>query len=492
MRRLLGLACLAIVVVRLAYAWQPLRSDEGGYLFLARRWDPRGGDFLYGDYHVDRPFLLMEIYRVAARWEWDGAIRVLAIPFVLVAVLALTRAGFLLAGWSGARWAVAVAAALVNSPALAADQADGELFAVTFVAASLALTLQAWQTSSCTAQRLLALAAGACAASAFMVKQSFLDGLVFATVLLGAQAMRERRVTAPCRRIATGLGAGVVLLGAVAWGWAAFQGLSLHMFWADVVGFRGDALGVLWSGHSDAPRARAATLVLLALVSMTLPMAWTWLRWSAGRAHSATTPVVRAITATLLFEIVAMVSGGSYWPHYLLQMVPAVVLCVVVLVARSDVSGSAMPLLARAAVASAAFCAVAVTVVYATVPYVWWQQRTGQWLKASAAGRDTVFVSYGNPSVLEAADLPTPYPYLWSLPMRTLDPQQDRLRRLMGSDEAPTWIVKVNSLGSWGIDRDGGLRALIEARYDEVAEVCGHSVLLRADVVRQIAPMPRC
>src|SRR5918997_4617324 len=112
--RFLVLLCLGVVLVRATYVQRPLRNDEGGYLLVARHWHT-GGEFLYGDYFVDRPPLLMLIFRVAALSEWDQAIRVLAIPFALVFVLAGWRAGTLLGGAAGGRWAAVVAAGIMCS-----------------------------------------------------------------------------------------------------------------------------------------------------------------------------------------------------------------------------------------------------------------------------------------------------------------------------------------------------------------------------------------
>lgn len=48
----------------------------------------------------------------------------------------------------------------------------------------------------------------------------------------------------------------------------------------------------------------------------------------------------------------------------------------------------------------------------AIVPPVWFQERTGEWLGASASPGDTAVVAYGHPVVLRTADLGTPYRYL--------------------------------------------------------------------------------
>ena len=143
-------------------------------------------------------------------------------------------------------------------------------------------------------------------------------------------------------------------------------------------------------------------------------------------------------------------------------------------------------------VGAAAVATIAGVLAYATDPPASSSQRIGDWLADSKAPGDTGFVAYGLPSLLEAADLSSPYPYLWSLPMRTLDPAQDRLRATLAGTRAPTWIVGVTGLNSWNIDAGGRLRALLRQRYRVVAQVCGRPVWLRRDVTRDLAALPDC
>ena len=488
--RLLLVLCAVVVLTRLVYAWQPLRSDEGGYLFLARAWSPGAGEFLYGDLHVDRPPLLLAIFRVAAWTDWDPAIRVLAIPFVIAAVLLTARSAYLVAGWAAARWAAVVTAALVTSPALAADQADGELFAVPLVAACVALVLEAWRRGSATGQFWWAVAAGVLGSAATLVKQNFLEGLLFAAVLVIADAVARRRVR---RSLAAGVVVGAVLAHALVGVWALLHGLDPARLWTDVVAFRGEALRTIWSEPFRAPAVRAATLVALALVSAMVPLAWTWFRWLGVRWRAgAVAPEHLAIGIVLGYGVWAIVVGGSYWPHYLLQLAAGLGLAAGVVAAREERDAVVMRRWAGVAVVSALLGFVVCAAVYAFVPRVWVQQRVGEWLAASAAPGDTAVIAYGNPVVLETAGLATPYPYLWSLPMRTLDPEQNRLRGVLAGSDAPTWIVEMIGFDSWGIDEGGRLRALVGSRYELVADVCGKAVWLRADLERRGAPLPDC
>lgn len=483
-------ACVAVVLARLTYVMQPLRSDEGGYLFVARHWQ-HGGEFLYGDYHVDRPPLLLAIFRLAALSDWDRTIRVMTIPFAVAAVIALARAGFLLGGRRGARWSAVVAAALVSSPALAADQADGELFAVPFVACSVALALESWRRQVGTGQVAYAVGAGVSAGAASLVKQNFLEGLVFVAVLVTAESVHRGRVTPRCLTVAVGTVSGALVAYLIAYSWATSRGLDAMRVWTDLVSFRAAAISVIWEGSYRAPTVRAATLAVLALVSAMIPLAWTWLRWVRGRGGRCS-PQEWAVTGTLLFGLWAMLGGGSYWPHYLLQGATALATAAGLLTPAEEHLGTLMRRWAVVAACSSATACAVIATVYASVDYVWHQERIGHWLAASSAPDDTAIVAYGNPSILEAADLTTPYPYLWSLPMRTLDPEQRRLRRTLRGENAPTWLIQMTYLNSWDIDRHGKLQRTIEEKYDAVEVVCGYTVYLRAGLTRELTPPPRC
>ncbi|MGY1715030.1 hypothetical protein ACI78R_11280 [Geodermatophilus sp. SYSU D01106] len=479
-----------MALVRASYVLRPLRNDEGGYLLVARQWHT-GGEFLYGDYFVDRPPLLMALFRIASLTGWDQAIRALAVPFVLVFVLAGWRAGVLLAGPAGGRWAAVVAAAITCSPALAAEQADGELFGAVLVMAALALTLTAWHTASPGRRVGWAVAAGAVAAAAPLVKQSLVEGLLLLAGLVllgwwGGDADRRRAL-----HLAGGGLLGALLPTALLGLWLVAARIDPADAWYDLVGSRGVAFDVLWSTSPGDSVRRAGQLLVLGTVTGLLPVLVTWL--VTGRRAPRTEPAgVRLITPLLVYGVVGIASGGAYWPPYLLQLAPAAVLAAGVLAPSIARSGAWMRGCCRLAVAAALVGTLASTLVHATAPSAWAGQRTGEWLADSKAAGDTGFVAYGLPSVLEAADLPSPYPHLWSAAMRTLDPDQARLRATLAGPEAPAWIVQVNGLDAWGIDEGSRLRDLLRERYRVVAEVCGHPVWLRADLTRELAPAPRC
>ena len=114
---------------------------------------------------------------------------------------------------------------------------------------------------------------------------------------------------------------------------------------------------------------------------------------------------------------------------------------------------------------------------------------SGPWQVGTAisevAGRDDTIVSlYGSPDLVQASGLASPYQHLWSLPMRTLDPDQDELRAVLSSDAAPTWVVAVLPVTSWHLDDDHRLRDVLLQRYRMVVPLCGPLIWVRSDVYR--------
>ncbi len=278
---------------------------------------------------------------------------------------------------------------------------------------------------------------------------------------------------------------------AIVSGWLAVAAIDPATAWSALVGFRGDALEAIWTSSPDAVIERAVLLVVLGLATGLLPVAFGWFIGAATSPRDSL-PMAGVISVVILFGIAAIVAGGSYWPPYLLQLAPGAVLAVGAMAALPDAAGGWMRRCSRVVLGAAAVGTVAAIVVHATVPMVWYSERLGQWLAESKAAGDTAFVAYGHASVLETADMASPYPHLRSLPMRALDPEQERLRATIAGPEAPSWFIEVNGLNAWGIDEESRLRDLLHERYRAVATICGERVWLRRDLTRQAATPPRC
>ena len=91
--------------------------------------------------------------------------------------------------------------------------------------------------------------------------------------------------------------------------------------------------------------------------------------------------------------------------------------------------------------------------------------------------------AFGDADIPRASGMGSPYPYLWSLPSRTLDPHMALLRSVLAGPEAPTWIV-VRGSGTMQRLEDSGTRPLIEERYHVVGSVCGRAIYLQRGLSR--------
>ena len=469
--------CAVVVLLRTAFLVGPLYSDEAGYTVVARSLSA-GGPNLYGHYFVDRPPGLLLLYRLATLTGWAPSIRVLATGLAVLLVVSAAWAAHEAVGERGARWAALVAAALVVTPVLSAQEADGEILAAPLVMLSMALTLAAVRRTEWRALG-LATGAGVAAGSAVMVKQNFGDGVVFVVVLLVVSVLQRRTRPRDAAVVAAGgvLGGSVVV--AAALGFVAWSRVGLRTAWTTVFGFRGTALDVIADHSLHAPMMRALQLVGLALLSGVLPLLVLLVAESV-RCRFRGPPIAWAVGTTALFGVASIALGGSYWQHYLLQLAPVLAL------AAGLWAADAGRLRAAVAVTVASTVAATVVVTLTGAAYSHDAQRIGGFLARSARPGDTATVLYGNAGVQESSGLPSPYPHLWTLPMRTLDPHLIQLRAVLTGPRAPTWVVDLGHLDAWKIDAHGRVRLALATHYRKVATVCGRTVFLHDGVRRTL------
>ncbi len=504
---LLGLAFLA-VAVRVPFVGVPLGLDEAGYAFVAEQWGS-GGDSLYGGQWVDRPPLLIALFAAAVSVGGDVGVRVLGWVCAVAIVVSCAIAGRLVAGRVAGRWAGVVALVLVSNPAWQGQTTNAELPAVAFVAASMAATLAAMGVGQrrWTAWRYGVLA-GACAAAALLVKQSFADGAVFAvalgTALLAGRVRTQGDARRSLRAATLGGIVGVAAVGSLAAAWAATAGPGLGAMVDAVYVFRMEARAELQAFPTAIDGRRRHLLAVAATSGMfafALVVAAGLVR---GLAARATRPVAAALLVLLAFEVALVANGGNWWLHYLLQLVPALAVGAGVTIGwwrerfeRASRPGSTPARaghgwVGRAAMAGSLAWVGVVAILtwgyhveqYAVHGTARSEQVIGSWLDRASGPGDTAFVTWGTPNVLWYSGLETPYEHLWSLPMRVRDPQLDELRAIVAGDEAPTWIVMRGETWYWDVDRSGRFRHLLEQRYDEVSSVCGTPVLLLREVAR--------
>ena len=491
-RGVVGIAAVAAMLLRFPGMMWPIRADEAGFTLVARAWDPQP-DSLYGTYWVDRPPPIIALVKLS---DWVGGplfIRLVAAIGCALLVLAAARTAYLLAGARAARWTAVATAAVTGNTMIDAVAAKGEILGIPLVVASFWMALEALRVLQERPRAALGLAfgAGLLGMATVGLKQNMVTGLAFGGVLLLASATL-RRITWPqfWRLAGAALaGAAIPLVATVAW--CLLAGVHLETLWYATYGFRSDALDVLAAEDTDAPRARAGLLGLIVLVSgMALLLAWFLLHLPrAGRRHA---PATVATLAVLLVDGAGVVLGGSYWRPYLFGLVPAIVLCVALVVADTSWRGRVMRV------------GVVVAVVSCVVSVVGWvasnlsaaepptEVYTGESIGAVSEPGDTIVVFGGRSDIVFASGLPSPYEHLWSLPMRTLDPELEQLEALLRSDEAPTWFVVWVPLTSWDDTGHPELVKLLVRRYDLVTRGCNdRPVWLRSGVERSV-PAPDC
>ncbi|MDQ1103466.1 hypothetical protein [Nocardioides zeae] len=488
------------VALRLPFLGVPPGPDESGFFIIGQQW--RDGTSLYGDYWVDRPPLLVTIFWLVPSIT---GLRIVGCLAVAAVVLLVGLAAYAARGHRAAVAAAATAALLSAAPWLGVVRVNGELLASPFVAGAMVLTVLMLRDSA-RRPHLLALGAGAASAAAFGVKQSSVDGFVFGTVALAVLALtrRERRTQALTLLLAAAGGALAFAALLVAWG--ATRGTDPVGLFHAVVTFRADAGEVIRESASSATTDRLREMVLAWLVSGLSLL--TVVALALGVRHRRD-PVVVATLATLLAGSAVALLGGSYWLHYLAQLIPAAALTTAWLVGgpgdgSGDGSGAA-PETDRGPgrTRRLAVLLVAVWLPVATVVTLSDElshpiddgpaEATGAFIREASAPGDTIVVAYGQPNVVLDSGLTAPYEHLWSLPIRVLDPDLADLTALVESPERPTWVVQWGRDGfaTWAVRTDAFSEAVHE-HYREAATVCGRTVWLRDDADRSLPAPEAC
>ncbi|SEC25227.1 hypothetical protein SAMN04489844_1956 [Nocardioides exalbidus] len=454
----LALAALA------ALAWipfvdRPLSSDEGGFLLVASQWHP--GRSLYGHYWVDRPPLLITVFDLAAHLGGAVGLRLIGIVAVVTSVL---LASLLAASGAGRRTLTPaiVAALFLSSPLFGTTEVNGELLAVPLVLTGLVALVHAWSPSR--RAPLWAALAGASGMAAAMVKQNVVDVFVVAAVLVLLAARRHglRRAAALASGVAAGAGAALVATLVV----AEARGTEPVRLWHAVVLFRAHAAAVIQASATSSTSDRFAALLGAAALSgapLVLAVLLLRLRGRAPADDGRHLPDLRIPALALVaWELVAVGAGGSYWLHYLIGLVPGLVLLAVAAAQR----GARLPRSTAVALAVATVsCVAAVTVTATLAPRHGDDTVVASYLRSHSSPGDSVVVGFGHPDIVYDSGLPSPYGELWSLPVRVRDSSLTRLTHVLSGRRAPTWVVVAGgSLATWGVDPTTA-QEVLDARY---------------------------
>ncbi len=466
------LLAAAVPLGWLPFLWRPMSQDEGGFLIVASQW--REGSSLYGDYWVDRPPVLIWLFSIPDGLGDPWALRLLGTIAAVVVVLLAARIGSLAAPDArfGAVLPAATAAIFVATPLFGGSVVDSELLALPFVlggvAAALAALTSAAENQGPRVILGLAMLAGSAGVLAAMTKQSEIDVFVALVVLV---ALTRNRI------LLVGAVLGAALTLAVILQLSAARGTDAGELWNALVTFRGEAAKVIAESASSATPARfvrllgafvgtAAPLVIVALA----------LRLRTPKAHG---PVdLRWVAIALLsWEFFVVLAGGSYWLHYLMGLIPGLVVLAAAATQRPILVERTL-VLPYAAAALSTVISIAVVVLAPLdrpeVPVI-------DYLKAEAGPDDTVVVAFGSPNIPRSAGLDAPYEYLWSLPVRVRDNELVEFTEVLSGEDPPTWVVTTGRpLATWGVDVTRA-ETVLRDRYVLMATADRYTIFKLAD-----------
>lgn len=474
----IGAAVVATVALRLPWLGVPLGRDEGGDAMIALAWH-HSGPFPYGNFFLDRPPLLLGLYKLAASAGGTLGIRLLgmaaAVALVALCVLLAVR----VAGRRAAPVAAVVATLLASTSALSSVLTPAELLAAVPSAAAVLALLAAFDRER-GGIALFALA-GVLGMTALLVKQSFADALAAGGVAIVAAAVLGRQ---PVRIWAARIGAyaaGALAPAAAVAAWAVADPAPSGSILYSLFGFRIAAAHALPPG--GAPHRFVARLGWPLLGS---GLAIWLVAALAGIMLLRSRPVVRVTLATWLVAGGAgVILGESYWPHYLIALIPVTAAGVAALAVRLPRTG-----FATVAVAAPLALAVIGVALERGLPHRWESTApvVGDYLRDRALPRQTVYVLYSRADIIYYSHLGDPFPYDWSLMMRAVPGAQQRLRALLASPGRPTWIVEWQGPRAFSLDSNGATGRLLRREYRAVGRVCGHKVLLARGARAQPPP----
>lgn len=472
-----GAVAAVAVLARLPFLGHAPGPDEAGFLLVGAQWDGAGIS-LYGDYWVDRPPLLITIFRLASELGGLTALRLIGCLAVLLVVVGSARVAGLMAGPQAARWTAIVAAALCLSPLLGGYAVNGEILAAPFIVAGFLMAVAALHAHSHLTAAVFAALGGVCAVSSVLVKQNLADVAVFAFVAyfaawLLAEISRRRLLVLVVSSTAATLVAVWLASAWTTWHGTALNGVFDAMYpfrvrAADVIA-RTDSTGTVenLSGLLGATVISGIGVILVLLgrdvVKRQRRNALTW-----------------ALLAALLFAVASVLLGGSYWHHYLIELIAPVAIAVGVV----TVEGRRR---SRTVIIYASVAAVIAWGVTLALPATGTGETVGTAIKGAAEPGDSIVVAFGHPDIVLTSGLASPYEYLWSLPARTLDPELDDFYALLTGSDAPTWLVFRPSARTFDLPLER-IDRVVARDYREAVRICGLTVYVRADVER---PVPR-
>jgi hypothetical protein len=472
-----GAATASAAAARLPFLGHAASPDEGGFLVVAAQWRGAGAS-LYDNYWVDRPPLLITIFRVASELGGLATLRLFGCVAVTLVVLGSARAAGMVGGPGAARWTALTAAGLTVSPLLGGYEVNGELLAAPFILGGVICVMVALRTPGHHDAVARAAMAGGLSTSALLIKQNLADAVVFGVVALVLAVWRGEVTRERFRALAAGAVAGAVAVLSVVAVWTVSHGTSLVGVFDAMYPFRIRAAAVQAAGGRAHSSARLHGLVLAAVVCGLGFLVLALVHHVMSRRRHDT--AFLALVAMTVFAGASVLLGGNYWHHYLVELIAPLSISAGVLASRRTFA-------ARSVIAYVLVGASVAWGVSLALPQGTDAQAVGQAIAASSQPGDSIVTAWGNANLTYATGLPSPYAQLWSLPVKTIDPQLTELDAVLSGPRAPTWFVIRRHVRSWGLDT-ARTSTILGQDYHAVGRMCGHAIFLRDGVDR---PAPR-
>lgn len=197
--------------------------------------------------------------------------------------------------------------------------------------------------------------------------------------------------------------------------------------------------------------------------------------------------MVWGLAATLAWATASSLLGGRFWDHHLVELIVPLALAAGLTAGRRAAPPDVGVLWPRLAAGIVVIVALDHWVGGFTMTLPHRGVAIGEAIAAVARPGDTLVSAVGDAEAVDASRLRSPYPCLWTLPAQVDDPDLSRLTRLMAGPARPTWLVAWErpSFPAPVLRRLGGV---VSAHYDSVGVVCGQTIFVRNDVVRQRPP----
>ncbi|MCU1388913.1 MAG: hypothetical protein JWL72_2251, partial [Ilumatobacteraceae bacterium] len=440
--RVTGIAVALSMLIRLRMLWSPVTVDEGGYLAVARGW--AHGAVLYRDVFLDRPQGLLVLFRF---WDWTSggstaSIRVMAMLFGALLVIATAIIVRELVGHTAARYAAVICAVASAAPVLEGYAANAELLSGAVAAAGLAVGVLA--PTKARMQRWF-FAAGLLAGLALSLKQSGFDGLLTMVAWLGVVVVASRHSRRSAWRAIAATGAGVAAVIAVLALHGALTGWAL--WWTAVAGYRLKTQSAFaaadWPNLESTARyagvvlGAAAVLAVLGTTTVARRVRTQFADLSAG-------PVL--LVFWLAASAIGFLIGGGFWRHYWLLLVAPV--SALAAVGLAELPRPRYPILA----AVLAPCLIITAWVYAgdsahllvraaSDPRAMQDQRVAQWFDRHHTPGQTLYALCASAGVYADAQQDPGYPFLWFLEVQEGADAQNRLVDYLDDPaRAPTYV----------------------------------------------------